>query len=365
MTLKLNSKKLLTALNLCAKAVNQNGVLATSCYRLHKTERDVLGISACNMEISITSQVECSSMDMCDILISAKDLDVVKTFADQSLEFTFTENAKNDEIFYDILLTSANGKYKMQGYDGSNFPVITTKDAEPIELDFADLQIAINRTAYTRLADTTENALNGLSVEFSDKGIDFVAFNGISFALYNISGEYGDAKHILPPGIVSAIMGLGITGKCMVKFSDNSITIHCEPVTIKSLLLGGKFIDWKPLLKIPEYHTLVNRVELINAIRRVLMFSDKFTQAVAICIYGDILTVKGEDINFAKGGNEVMKCADAEPINIGVNGMFAIEALSKLDCDGVYLFYSTYLSPLLFRESLDSVNKSLLAPIKI
>lgn len=365
MQIKLNSKKLLSALNLCAKAVNQNGVLATACYRFKKLTQTELEISACNMEISITAIVGCDSLEMFDLLITAKDLDIVKTLADQPLTFTFTEQIKQDDIYYDVELKSANGKYKMQGYDGSNFPTIVTKDAEPIELDFSDLYEAVSRTAYTRLSDTTENALNGLSVELSSDGIDIVAFNGVSFAKFNISGAYKTCSYLFPNGIVQALLGLGITGVCQLSFSDNSVTIISHACTLKSLLLSGKFIDWKPLLTIPSNWTLVNRMDLMGAIKRVLMFSDKTTNHIAIHIKEKTLTVKGEDTDLAKLADESIVCSAAIPINIGVNGIFAVEALSKLTGDEVYLYYSHFTKPLLFRESQESINMSLLAPVII
>lgn len=365
MKLSINSKRLLTALNLCSKAVNTNGVLATSCYRFHKTEQDTLQVSACNMEISISSNVECSSIQMCDVLITAADLAIIKTLPDQPLTFDFTEQHKQDELFYDVKMTHSSGNYKMQGYDGSDFPVIITKDAEPITLDFSDLYEAVSRTAYTRLTDTTENPLNGISVELSATGIDIVAFNGVSFAKFNLTGSYDEAKHLLPNGIVLAVLGLGISGECSVSLSESSITIETVGCVLKSLLLSGKFIEWKPLLTIPDCWTLVNRMELIGAIKRVLMFSDKFTNHIALHIRENSLVVKGEDTNYAKVADETLLCSAAVPIQIGINGNFAVETLSRLTCDNVYLYYSHFTKPLLFRESKESVNMSLLAPVLI
>jgi len=347
MTFILQQSELINALNIASKALGSGFVIATTCFRFHDNS-----ITACNMEISISCRIDLPDID---ILIPGEQIkNLIASLPDQPIIFDI------DGI--DIKIKTSSGVYEMVGETGEDFPTIKTVSESEITLPFEDLTEALFRTSYTKLNDSTANVLNAVQVKFSKDKTSFAAFNGVSFALFNLKAT-GDGELLLPSGIISALSNIQLSGECIVNYSKNSITIKHGDVTLKSILLDGLYLDWANVLKIPTSYCQIERKSLISAIKRVLMFSNRVSNDISISV-SDKVVIKGEDIDLKNKAEETI-ASSGDEIVIGLNGMFLIESLNKLQSDVVYMYYSTFSQPALFRENLDDPNFCLLAPIVI
>lgn len=364
--------ELLSVLNTCSKSVKNGFVIATSCFRFQLVD-DILTISACNLETSTSKSLKVQSLgDDFDVLIPADQLKRYLSFlADQPVTFSFERFENEKDVFYNVLIKTADDDCKINGYDGGdNFPVIKTTGGEKFNIQFEDLHEAIYRTSYAMASNDdhgeTVNKLSAVNLSLSKKGAEFASFNGYSFALHKIPGVFQDATLLLPDGVVNIIYNLTLKGDCEIEYSDKSISITVSGLEIKSMLKADKFVDYEKLITIPKTYTNFNRLELISAIKRVLLFSNKTSSQIAVDVNENTITITGEDIDFNHNANARITCSPFdEPIKIGLNGNFTIEALSKLSTNDVYMFLSQPHKPVIFMEEIDGDSMSLLAPVTI
>lgn len=363
---------LLSVLNTCSKSVKNGFVIATSCFRFQLVG-EILTISACNLETSTSKslKVESDGEDF-DVLIPADQLKRYLSFlADQPVAFLFERFENEKVVSYNVLIKTSGDDCKINGYDGDdNFPVIKTTGGDKFTIPFEDLHEAIYRTSYAMASSDehgeTVNKLSAVNLSLSKKGAEFASFNGYSFAMHKIPGAYNDAILLLPDGVVNIIYNLTLKGDCEIEYSDKSISITVDGLEIKSMLKADKFVDYEKLIIVPKTYTSFNRLELISAIKRVLLFSNKVSSQIAVDVNGNMITITGEDIDFNHNANARVSCLPYdEPIRIGLNGNFTIEALSKLSTNEVYMFLSQPFKPVIFMEEIDSDSMSLLAPVTI
>ena len=82
----------------------------------------------------------------------------------------------------------------------------------------------------------------------------------------------------------------------------------------------------------------INRMDVLQAIRRVAIFANKTTHQVRLRIAGSELTVNAEDLDFANEASERLTCSyQGEDIEIGFNSRFLADMLNNIDAPEITL----------------------------
>jgi DNA polymerase-3 subunit beta len=118
----------------------------------------------------------------------------------------------------------------------------------------------------------------------------------------------------------------------------------------------------------PNYHAVIpkenpnilniNRLSLLNSLKRVAIFSNQSTNQIKFSIKGSELSISSEDIDFSNKANERMTCQyDGTDMDIGFNGKFLIDILNTLNSDRVDMFLSSPSKAAILKP--DSNNKEI------
>lgn len=343
MKLTLNSKKLLSAFNLCSKAISQNNIVpSASCYRM-KTIETGLEISACNMEISMTTAIECEA-ELIDILIPADKIkNLLSSLPDQGLLFEISDG-------FEITITALSGQYSLYGYDGKDFPVINTETDTTVTIPAEDLSEAIYATSFARSTDQAQLRFTGLSLTFAKDKLTFAGCNLLLLSVFSLKGKFKPGSLLLAPAIVSALPELN--GECKISYSTRSICFEYDNLVIKSLLMDEKFPDFMAIVPKNEIKLSVNRAETISAIKRVLEFSNKVSKQIVL---SGSMTISGEDSAYKQKASEQLK-ADGGEIQISVNGAYLMDSLAHFSSEMVEINYKSADTAIIINEPCDTEN---------
>src|SRR6185437_9746123 len=94
----------------------------------------------------------------------------------------------------------------------------------------------------------------------------------------------------------------------------------------------------------------VNRIDLLNALRRTVIFSNKTTNQVRFKITGSELQIMAQDLDFSNEAQERLNCDfEGTDMEIGFNAKFLIDMLGILESDEVVMSLSEYNRPGLLR----------------
>ncbi len=80
---------------------------------------------------------------------------------------------------------------------------------------------------------------------------------------------------------------------------------------------------------------LIDRIELVNGIKRVAVCSNPTTNLIRMDIAENHINLTAQDIDFSVSANETISCSyDGQPITIGFKSTFLVEILEHRDSDG-------------------------------
>ena len=86
------------------------------------------------------------------------------------------------------------------------------------------------------------------------------------------------------------------------------------------------------------YKVIVDRVSLLNALKRVSVFSNQANNLVKLDIADNQIVVSAQDIDFSISAEETVACEFAEEnIKIGFKSVFLIEILSNISSSEVVI----------------------------
>jgi DNA polymerase-3 subunit beta len=152
--------------------------------------------------------------------------------------------------------------------------------------------------------------------------------------------------------------------------NDNVFTARMGPDTVYTRIIDEKFPDYESVIpKDNDKELKVDRKELLAAVKRVSIFSNKTTQQVAIKTEKSKLVITTEDPEKASKAHEELEVSyEGDSIEIGFNASYLKDVLSHINSQETILKLNTPISASLFypeKNSEDETVSMLLMPIRL
>ena len=107
-------------------------------------------------------------------------------------------------------------------------------------------------------------------------------------------------------------------------------------------LIDGKYPNYEAVIpKENPNEMIINRMNFLNSVRRVSIFSNKTTHQIRLKIAGAALQISAEDFDYSNSAEERLNCEyQGDDMQIGFNARFLVEMLNNLDCTEIKLSMS-------------------------
>ncbi len=334
-----SSTTLLKELQSIAGVLNSSNTLPILDNFLFSIQGKELTISGSDLETTMTTKIEVESKDEGRIAIPAKLLlDTLKTFPEQPLTF------KIDLENYGVEISSDQGRYKLTGLNGDEFPRVPTMESpSSITISGEVLVNAIDKTVFATGNDDLRPVMSGVFCEFSQEQLNFVATDAHRLVRYTRTDTTSDegASFILPRKPLD-LLKTSINGKnseVTLQYNESNAFFSFDEKHIVCRLIEGKYPNYDAVIPKENSSKLtINKGDLLNSIKRVSIFSNKTTHQVKLKVAGSELSISAEDLDYANEANEKLKCEyDGEDMEIGFNARFLIDMLNHLDSDEVVI----------------------------
>jgi DNA polymerase-3 subunit beta len=300
-----------------------------------------LSVSASDMETTMTTQLKIESKDSGIIAIPARLLlDILKTLPNHPL--TFVINPEN----FGIEIVSDYGKYKLSGQNGDEFPKMPNlESSSSVKLHAEIVLKAINTTLFATGNDDLRPVMCGVFCQLTSDNITFVATDAHKLVRYirkdaksSLTGSF-----ILPKKPLNLLKNLlsntNETGEVSIEYNKSNALFSFNKSTLVCRLIDGKYPNYEAVIPQNNPNKLtIDRLMLLNSIKRVSIFSNKTTHQVRLRIAGSELNISAEDLDFANEASERLNCQyEGRDIEIGFNSKFLIEMLSNIESDEINL----------------------------
>lgn len=297
-----------------------------------------LVVSASDLETTMRTSLDVEANEEGKIAIPAKLLlDVLKNLPDQPCTFLVNKDTFSIEIAYD------NGKSKMVGFDGDDFPrTPALEKSNSIRISGEIISNAINKTLFATGVDDLRPVMSGVFCEFSPESITFVATDAHKLVRYKRTDSQADgsSSFILPKKPLNLLKG-NLKGDEDVKleYNDSNAVFTFNDTILVCRLIDGKYPNYEAVIPKENPNILIiDRLQFLSSIRRVSIFANKTTHQIKLKLAGSELSLSAEDIDFANEANERLTCNySGEDMEIGFNSRFLMEMLNNIDSHEIRL----------------------------
>lgn len=350
MTFSTSSADLLRALAAVHGAVPSKSTLPIlECVLFERDPDDPgrLRLSATDLDVSIVQRLpvpfDTNGADgPTRVAVPARRLlDTLRALPD--LPITFTADAA-----FQVELTTDQGRYKMVGFDGADYPALPTlEDERRIETSTTVLKRAIAKTGFAVSKDALRPAMMGVYFQVRPEHTRVVATDGhrlVKFVTEAVASEQ-------PVDFIVPEKALALTAKvagsedapCTLRVGAGHVAFDFAQARVMGRLIDEQYPNYEAVIPVAnERRLVVGRDALLAAVRRVALYASSMTHQVRLRIEDGRVTVSAEDIERASEAREtVLGEYEAEPLEIGFNAVYLTEVLQNIDSEDVVLEFST------------------------
>lgn len=335
--------------------VGANGIILTGA----DTEGQISSFLPCRVD----------SFESSIFLVNAKTiLDALKELPEQPLVIDANKSDDNTSL----KLHYHNGAFEFVGMKADLFPQIReVDDPTTINLKASLLTQAFRTVSKFSGTDDLRPILTGVSISSKNSHVSFAGTNGSKMALYEdeVDNEINDFEIVISNKCISILSGLLVDSVDDVNFKIglNNFQVLAGDYKISYRLTDGKYPNYRSVIPTRfNQRVIVDRNEVIAALKRVSVFSDDTTKTIIMRICSSSMAISSEDIDFRRSAIETINIEnDGDDIDIGFNSNFILEVFSTIEEDKAEMNIINSEKAVVVNPLEDKKTTMLLMPIMI
>jgi len=239
---------------------------------------------------------------------------------------------------------------------------------EGIKVSSAGLKNLLSRTMFAMAQQDVRYFFNGMLFEFESKLLRCVATNGqrLAIAEQALSKEPALSRPILPrKGVVELARLLdGAGDDVLLQFTPQHVQVEIGVDRFVSKLIDAEYPDYsKAIPQSGDRFFSCSRSALKDALVRTAVLSNEVYKNVRLSLSSGQLEIFTNNPQQEQAIEQITVDYASEPLEIGFNIHFLIEALSVMSGDEVRVELSSPSSPCLLRDSQDPTAQYVISPM--
>jgi DNA polymerase-3 subunit beta len=124
-----------------------------------------------------------------------------------------------------------------------------------------------------------------------------------------------------------------------VEYNNSNAKFVLEDTTIICRLIDGNYPNYEAVIPKENPNVLtIDRLQFLNSVKRVSIFSNKTTHQIRLKAAGAELNISAEDLDFSNKADERLSCDyQGDDMHIGFNSRFLSEMLNNLNSNEVLI----------------------------
>lgn len=365
---------LLRAVSSQQHITNKKGTLPILSNVLIEVTHDSIVFTATDLDISLRQTVAAEVFEPGTITIPSK-----KLFELARESGSATINFQEEEKSW-IRITAGSSTYRLAGTSAEEFPQFEEYDEQAlVHMEGEVICDLIDKTIFS-VATEKENMYNLnaalLQQLREDEKIAFrmVTSDGHRLSIMRREAAEGTEPLDLDRFILIPRRGIqqirkfgeeqdqfqfGVEQKKIVFRSDDSILIV--------RLMEGEFPDFENILKaVPQENNIrIPKRSFLESLKRINLFTEDLFHAIKFELQNNRLILTSENNDFGSARDEIEIEYSGEPLSMGFNCRYFIEALQVMEGETVQASISSSESPCLITSEEDAGFLGIVMPMKL
>ena len=299
-----------------------------------------LTIKATDMKVNFETTVPVDVIEPGSVTVYGdKFYGILNSIPDGEIEFEQVDSKIN------IKTKVKKARFQLKSIASEKFPEFTVSAEDFFEVSIKDFKEMIQETIFAISDDETRYFMNGVFFEKTDNKFIMVATDGRRLAYINKPSGAGVGDFsgvIVPPKILNIVMKrAGDEGMAGISVTDKTIFIQFGSYKLSSVLIEGQFPNYRRV--IPEnqiHHFNVNRLELLDALRRVSLLVEQKSHRVYLGLSSGTASIYCEENDIGNAREEIPCQYHGEEISIALNYRYLEEPFKVMGGDRICIQFT-------------------------
>ncbi len=354
------------AVNLAARAVSPKSNIEALEGILIEAYGERVTVTGYDLESGISSVIEATVIQPGRIVLSSHTImDIVRKLPEDSLVFE-----TNDKMLTTIVCGPSEST--LIGINPSEYPDLPDVDFyAKLTLNYDSFRNIIRRTVFAAAVIDNRPILTGVLIESENEDIQGVAIDGYRMGIAKeklISGMDRKIKFVVPGKYMNE-MGkiiLPTDEKIVLNVSEKHLQMRKGNVTYICRLLEGEFINYSTVIP-KEAKTVikVNTADIIDSVERASVIINEKLRTPVYMRFGENEIRIDCTSSLGKVHDKLFADIEGEPVEIGVNNRYMLDALRSCDTDEINIEILSNISPVVIKPREGEDFLFIVVPMRI
>ena len=372
MKFSVSSSALLSLLATTGKVISNKNQLPILDYFLFELRDGRLKVTASDLETTLIGSIEVDNIEQEGVIAAPARLmlDSLKEFPEMPLTIEVNDST------WEIKICWNSGVSSIPGVSGMSYPALPAlaEDKKEIEFDVDTLVAGINKTIFATADDELRPVMNGVFINIQPEATTFVGTDAHKLVRYTAEAQSEVAASFIlpkkPANLLKSVL-LKEDDAIKVSFDNKNVIFELTSHTLVCRLIEGNYPNYNAVIPTANPNkVLIDRIELLNGIKRVAVCSNQATNLIRMDVAGNTVNLTAQDLDFSVSAKESLSCSyDGEPITIGFKSTFLVEILVNTETPTVQIELADSTRAGVFKPVYDDKQNSdtlmLLMPMMI
>lgn len=340
-----NQKEFSSAVTNIQRAVSTKSNLPALEGILIRAEEGKILLCGYDLEIGITTYINCNVQEKGEIVVSAKLLgEIVRRLPEN------TVNIETDEKLI-VYINSGCAEYNIVGISSEEYPELPkVEEMEKVSINSNILKTMIKQTIFAISDDPTKPTYTGSLFSIENNLLNIVSVDGFRMAIRQEAIQCDkNSKFVVPGKTLSEILKL-ITDEeknVNIVVGQRHAVFKVENYSIISRLIEGNFLDYKTTVP-AESNTeiIINTRSFIASVERMSLLTSDKIQSPIRCVVEDTQIKLFCSTAIGKANDAISAKITGENVEIGLNCRYLLDALKNTETDEVKIQLNGSLTPM-------------------
>jgi len=323
-----------------------------------------LSVTATDLEVELVASAEVDLQQSGEATLPARKLlDICRALPDKAKVTVAIEGEK-------AVIRSGRSRFTLSTLPAGDFPTIEEINAQQtLRLPSTDLRKLLEKTHFSMAQQDVRYYLNGMLFEVDAQCVRTVATDGHRLALCEIEpGGKASAQQVIVPrkGVLELQRLLHGEGEVEIAIGTNHIRARIDDIRFTSKLIDGRFPDYGRVIpKEPPKLVRADRETLRAALQRAAILSNEKYRGIRFGLKTGGLVIQAHNPEQEEAEEQLEVTYDGEPMEIGFNVNYLLDALSAVESEEVELGLTDSNSSCLVRAPEGDRAKYVVMPMRL
>ena len=366
MQIKINREILLKPLNSVTSIVERRHTLPILSNLLLEAKNNNIKLTATDLEMQISLNVESKFNGELSTTISAKKLlDICRSLP---------EAVDIDMISIDSRITVKAGKsrFNLQTLPAADYPVMSKVVGSGIAIKISQIEFKrlLKQVEFAMAQQDIRYYLNGLLLEVNENKLNLVGTDGhrLSFTSCMLNHSYDKTDVILPRKTVVELIKLlnDSNDEVNIEITAGQVNFMFNEISLISKVIDGKFPDYHRVIPTAHQNIFsVNRVAVLNAMQRASILSNEKYRGIRMVLSANNLKLISTNTEQEEAEEELEIDYTKDAMDIGFNVTYLIDVLSNTQQENINFSFADANSSCLITVPCDDNYKYVVMPMRI